>query len=88
MSAISLFSLSLASLSSLSSLCQKFISLILALSSGDRLFHVKLAEWAGLASSLSYVAHITTKPIDNFGRAPYPEGMRGGRVNTNIWQWV
>jgi len=84
MSAISLISLFGFSLLSLLSL-PIAISLIHALFFEDRLFHVKLTGIGGLAEPLSHcVSNITAKLLD-FSAAPYPEGMRGGRVNTNIW---
>lgn len=49
------------------------------------MFHVKLAEWARIVQLSLRVMDITAKLLDKFGRAPYPEGMRGGWVNTNIW---
>lgn len=30
--------------------------------------------------------HVIADLLDKFGEIPYPEGIRGGRVNTNIWQ--
>ena len=81
----SLSSLSLELLSLLSSLSAGWLSLSFSFSLRDRLFHVKLAEWAWIVQLSLRVMDITAKLLDNFGRAPYPEGMRGGRVNTNIW---
>jgi hypothetical protein len=84
MSAISLLSLCLLSLLSLRSLAALAISLI-QLSLRDRMFHVKLAGMGQDRPLSLLVMDITAKPIDKIGSIPYPEGIRGGWVNTNIW---